>query len=504
MNKPFLRSATRHPLSALVLLVGLAGVGCGDDSPSDGGSGGNGGNGGNGGEGGEMVTVNNMPTTGTNMPQSVVGQPCESDSECDGGFCLTEEFNGFPLGYCSAECQDDLDCGGETCLIDQSTPVCVKGCRTTGDCRDAYECIDLGGNRSTDVCFPACTTNSQCTAPQECITEAEDPNLGFCIEPEKCADLEDNDHDDFPDCADDDCSEDAGCIAAIGEACTGAGEITSPEEGTTADGEALFVSVCGPFITGAGREVLFQYTATLTGELHLEVAPSGDADLALYVRGDCDDAGTVLACTDDPQDPSATEIVDIGVTSGTTYTVFVDSYALGTEGNYSLTSSFVEAVCGDGTTTLPEQCDDSNVTPGDGCSDTCNIELDFYCGAATPISLGTTQGNTNTGTSFFEAPVDDEDCLFGAGGGGREKLYVYTPAASGTLTIELDPDADMGLYARTDCVDGASQLGCADVNFMAGMQEETLVIPVTADVPVTIFVDAYQSDGGPFSITLSQ
>ena len=74
----------------------------------------------------------------------------------------------------------------------------------------------------------------------------------------------------------------------------------------------------------------------------------------------------------------------------------------------------------------------------------------------------------------------------------------------GTLTIELDPDADMGLYARTDCVDGASQLGCADVNFMAGMQEETLVIPVTADVPVTIFVDAYQSDGGPFSITLSQ
>lgn len=503
MNKPFVRSATCASFTSLVLFLGLAGVGCGDDSVTGGGGSG-GGNGGTGGEGGEMVTVNTMPTTGTEMPQSVVGQPCESDSECDGGFCLTEEFNGFPIGYCSAECQDDLDCGGEVCLVDQQTPVCLKGCGDTSDCRDAYECTDLEGNRSGQVCLPACTSSSQCTSPQECVTDAEDANVGLCIEPEKCDDLEDNDHDAFPDCSDDDCAADAGCIAAIGEACTGAAEITSPEEGTTADGDALFATPCGAFVTGTGREILYQYTATANGELHLEAAPSGDADLALYIRSDCDDAATSLGCADDAMDPAATEILSIGVTTGVTYTVFVDSYAIGTEGNYSLTSSFVEAICGDGTITLPEQCDDSNVLPGDGCSDTCTIELDFYCGAATTISLGTTQGNTSTGTSFFDAPVDAEECQFGAGGGGREKLYVYTPATSGMLTIELEPDTDMGLYARTDCVDTASQLGCSDVNFMDGMQDESLTIPVTAAVPVTIFVDAYQSDGGAFSITLSQ
>ena len=52
-------------------------------------------------------------------------------------------------------------------------------------------------------------------------------------------------------------------------------------------------------------------------------------------------------------------------------------------------------------------------------------------------------------------------------------------------------------------VAGVTQLGCTDVNF-SGNQDESLTIPVTAQVPVTIFVDAYQSAGGPFELTLTQ
>merc|ERR1711871_1696964 len=37
-------------------------------------------------------------------------------------------------------------------------------------------------------------------------------------------------------------------------------------------------------------------------------------------------------------------------------------------------------VCGDGTKTVYEECDDSGLTDGDGCSSTCSVEAGFQCG----------------------------------------------------------------------------------------------------------------------------
>jgi len=36
-------------------------------------------------------------------------------------------------------------------------------------------------------------------------------------------------------------------------------------------------------------------------------------------------------------------------------------------------------ICGDGFILSPEQCDDGNIYPGDGCSSLCTVELDFIC-----------------------------------------------------------------------------------------------------------------------------
>lgn len=499
-------SLRTYACSSLALFASLTLVACGDDSPTGGGGAtGTGGAGANGGAGGNGVTVT-VTSTGTMMVASKVGQACLADSDCDsGGFCITEEGSGWPLGYCSILCGDDSECNGEACLVDSANPFCYKTCSGSG-CRDGYGCITPGPNESSDGCFPGCTDSSQCTAPQECVTDMADPLFGLCIEPEKCADVEDNDKDGFPDCADSDCASDAMCTAAIGMACTGATATMSPDMGDNSNGTSTFASQCGGFVSGSGKEDLYSFTVPSKGQLHVEADPTGDGDLALYVRSACDDATTTAGCADNAMDGAATEILDLGFQGGEVVTIFVDSYQPGTEGTYVLTTSFEPAVCGDNTVTLPETCDDGNANTGDGCSDQCAVELDFYCSAATPIMLGTTMGNTATGTSLFNAPVDANLCTFGTGG-GKEVLYSYTPATSGMLSIALNPtmDVDMGVYVRTDCLDGATQIGCADVNFQTNMQSEALTVPVQAGVAVTIFVDDFQTTGqSTFSLTLTQ
>ncbi|NUP08336.1 MAG: hypothetical protein HOW73_19980 [Polyangiaceae bacterium] len=506
-----LRRSNASLLAAVLTLVSAPLLGgCGDDSAT-GGSGGtpsNGGQGGAGGEGGQPTT--NSPITVTNstssgmMPMAPIGEPCTSDAECGDGVCITEDPNGFPTGYCTIECEDDRNCNGNTCMINLETPLCAKSCDAPRDCREGYECT-VTALALDPICFPACTADDQCAATNHCVVEPTDPFLGMCKFPEVCDDAQDNEPDNYFNCSDPECLADAGCIAEIADVCAGAVALAPTQTGTTDGGSNTFTIFCG-LVTGIGPEQLYQFTAPAAGELSLAADPGTDVDLALYVRSDCTDVTTQLACADDPQDGTVTEQVAVGLTAGQTVTVFVDAYAPDYSGSYTLTSSFENAVCGDGNITLPEQCDDGNPTAGDGCSDTCQIEYDFYCNSAIPVTLGTTSGDTSDGSSLFDAPVDALTCQAGAGTAGNEVLYVYTPTSNGTLTVQVEPtdDFDVGVYVRTTCADGATQIGCADVNFQAGTQQESLSVPVVANQPVTIFVDAYQAAGGAFSLTLSQ
>jgi cysteine-rich repeat protein len=490
-------------LCVLCTPLALGAAACGDDASSGGsntGGSNTGGAGGTaGGDTGGMPPVVAPASSGTMMTPTLIGNPCSSDDECGDLVCISELNSGFPAGMCSIGCMDDSECEGEVCNL-VGGGFCVDACGSD-TCRDGYSCVDVGG---VEGCVPACTNSAQCTVETaECKLEEGDPQLGLCISPELCMDGGDNDLDQLPDCTDSDCLTDTMCAAEIAETCTMAAVALQPQPGDTGDGSSLFAGSC-PFVTGLGSEQIFTFTTPARGQLHLEADPT-DGDLALYVRSGCADPTTQAACSDNNQDGAATEIVDIGAQGGETWTIFVDAYQPGTEGAFNLTATFTPAVCGDGNVTLPETCDDTNVMDDDGCSALCEVELDFFCNAATVINTGTTMGNTSSGTTLFEAPVDGGDCSFGAGTAGNESLYVYTPATTGMLTIELAPtgDVDMGVYARTDCLDGATQVGCSDVNFQ-GNQDESLTIPVTAQVPVTIFVDAYQSAGGAFALTLTQ
>jgi hypothetical protein len=67
----------------------------------------------------------------------------------------------------------------------------------------------------------------------------------------------------------------------------------------------------------------------------------------------------------------------------------------------------------------------------------------------------------------------------------------------------LSSATDQGVYVRTDCLDGGTELGCADT--MIGGADEVLDVAVTTGVPVFIFVDGYLSpmQAGPFTLTLT-
>lgn len=419
------------------------------------------------------------------------GAACTGDGECAGGFCATEVDQGAPSGYCLGVCQlADGDCAGGGVCVDvgngDGTGTCYDGCGQASDCRDGYDCVDPGFG--TMVCFPACTDNAQCPTVGYC-----DANQGFCIAPELvCDDGADDDGDGATDCEDSDCA--ATCTPLIDAACTGAIAAQATNNGDTTNGTSLFAGSC----TGGGaKEQVYSFTPGVAGEVGtLTITLQSATDQGLYVRTTCGDASTQSACRD-VEVGGTDEVLTMVVNGGEAITIFVDAYNPGDEGPYTMNIGFQPAVCGDGTVTLPELCDDGNTDPGDGCAADCTPELDFVCAGAPALQLGANAGDTTTGTAYMSASCTSVNA------GAKENIYVFTPPSDGTLSLVLSSATDQGIYALTTCSDPASELGCADAN--VGGTDETLDVAVTNGVPVYVVVDGYFSagDAGPYTLTAS-
>ncbi|HRV18850.1 MAG TPA: hypothetical protein P5317_12675, partial [Myxococcota bacterium] len=108
------------------------------------------------------------------IPKVGVGEPCTRDIECESDLCLTEVFDGFPSGYCAAPCNGDGSCDDANAIcVDVGEYLCLRSCAPGGsDCRDAYNCEDLG--EGAGACWPACTGDPQCPDTGTCN------DRGFC------------------------------------------------------------------------------------------------------------------------------------------------------------------------------------------------------------------------------------------------------------------------------------------------------------------------------------
>lgn len=407
------------------------------------------------------------------------------------------------MGYCTQDCVDDGDCDGNYCF----NSVCYQNC-AVDPCRAGYDCIDANEDGSVLACGPNCTMNTECAAPAQCVTDEDDPALGLCAEDEKCDDTKDNDLDGIADCPDSDCAADTMCTQAITAACTAATTATAMQSGTNADGTSLFVGTCaslfGEFTTGLGKEDVYKIDTPQAGELHItSTATAGDH--ALYVRKDCDDPTSQVACADNAFDPGEAEVVDLVVAAGDSYSIYVDAYDPGSEGAYDLDVVYEPAICNDGKITLPEECDDSNLIAGDGCDATCKVEDAFVCANATPLVGGTPASGDTTMTSNGFQPTNMgalKDC-YSASGFGNEKVFVYTPVATGQVQIKVTAATDHAIYTRTTCTDPMTEGVCEDGQ--NGGTDEVVLSDVTLGTPLFIFVDAYggAAQNGPFTVTVT-
>jgi hypothetical protein len=100
-----------------------------------------------------------VPIPATDHPaDGVVGQACKADGDCEGGRCLTTQWESaggeaLPGGYCSGRCLEDAQCGaGAFCghgLPGPLTGNCQRSCKSDADCaRDGYRCRGV-------ACVPA-------------------------------------------------------------------------------------------------------------------------------------------------------------------------------------------------------------------------------------------------------------------------------------------------------------------------------------------------------------
>jgi cysteine-rich repeat protein len=226
-------------------------------------------------------------------------------------------------------------------------------------------------------------------------------------------------------------------------------------------------------------------------------------DAAVYVRSTCESPGGELVCSDQTTGP-ANERAVAPVRAGNTYYVFVDGNATLDGESFVLDLRVTGSACGDGMLGANEQCDDSNLSNGDGCSSSCVLEQpignDFCAGQLLPL---TTAGGTDVAQITASTANLASDFQANCGGAGaRDAVYAIQPTVTGRLTATLTPHFNAALYARSSCADGSAQQGC--VNAADGQGIETLSFPVTAGTTYYLFVDGVTAGGGlsagPFTL----
>ena len=271
--------------------------------------------------------------------------------------------------------------------------------------------------------------------------------------------------------------------------------IISAQGGTftgTTSGTSLLTGSCGS--SGVSPERVFQWTPAVSGTASIQTCGAGtNFDTALYLRSGTCASGTEVAsgCNDDACTNStglsrASRITPT-VTAGRTYFIVVDGFA-GAAGTFSLTVTPPGASTT--TTTRPPS--------------TTTTTLPGSCTSPTVISA---QGGTFSGTTSGTG-LQAGSC--GSSGSSPERVFKWTPAVSGTATIQTcggSTNFDTVLYVRSGVCSGGTEMasGCNDdaCPNATGVGRASRITPtVTAGQSYYIFVDGYSGTQGNFTLTV--
>jgi cysteine-rich repeat protein len=267
-------------------------------------------------------------------------------------------------------------------------------------------------------------------------------------------------------------------------------------------------SMAFPCGATTGREAYFTVTPSIDGVVVAHTVAS--YKIALGARPACppNTSTGFITCSD--QTSVDGERISFVVKKNTTYWIIVDSPSKNVSslynGRFTLDVTVKGESCGDGLVSGAEQCDDGNVTAGDGCSATCAIEplagTDQCPGYA--VALAGVGSAVRSKVVSLSTAALASNYAGTCGGNGRDGVIVATSDVTGTMRAQLDSSWPSVLYARTTCADGGSELGCKKADL--AKPNETLRVlsfDVQAGVPTFLFVDGLSGGAGPATLSLT-
>lgn len=261
--------------------------------------------------------------------------------------------------------------------------------------------------------------------------------------------------------------------------------------GTTAGAYNHYGSNCGG---GSGADVVYTFTPASSGKAIVKL--TADFMGIVSARQTCADGKSELACGDIATAAGGNKAIEIPVYAGSAVSLFVDGYA-GTSGNFTIDVTIYGAVCGNGLGELPEECDDGNLTNGDGCSSACKLESDGTMSncpgqsfslqgtdATTPRTIGFAGDTSLMGAPTQEAAIAYFDS-------GPNVVYALRADVAGRVKADLTTAyAKSNLHARSDCGDSDYQIGMSE-RVSAGKQ--SIEFPVKAGQWFWLLVDGWNS-----------
>ncbi len=400
------------------------------------------------------TTTTVATTTGSSMPGCGNGLVDGTDQcdgfDLDGQTCASLGFEGGGLD-CSASCTFD-------------TSGCQGAATCNGTLEPGEECDgqNLNGASCTNFGFtnPAGLACNNCQLdPGNCKPTCGDNNLE---DGEACDDGNKN--------AGDGCSptctiemptgNGATCATAIPVALAIGSQSTA---GSTMGGGAHTPSTCQG---GDGPDRVYAVTPQSSGFLTATL-PRANAnfDSMLWISTSCAAAQIQdVTCADSydaatGQSLDGGEIVSLRVQAGTTYYVFVDTWAANASGNYQLQLNLSAGTCAD----------------------------------PVPIALEPGSSMTFLGSNNNILPADQGSC---GGAPGGEVTYRLTPTFTDGIGISTDTNQtnfNAALYARTTCASAQSELGCSN---QAGNAQESINVNGMVGTSIFVKIDGSQSGGG--------
>jgi len=240
---------------------------------------------------------------------------------------------------------------------------------------------------------------------------------------------------------------------------------------------------CAPGWDEGGPEVVIAFSPPEAGEVTLTL--DADADLDVFALGGACAAESCAAAGD--------HALTVYADAGSAWFLVVDGYG-DAAGTFTLG---VDCDAAD-----ERLCDDGHDGDGDGATD-CD---DPDCGDAPPclpVTSCDTDGTITCGqvlratTAGLAADVDRWSCAPGWGAGGGEHVRTFTPAADGTVTVELrasDPVEDLDVYVLDDV--------CASDRCLT-FGDTSASFPVTAGETYHLIVDAATGVASDFALGVS-